>query len=338
MDVKSDCIKDEDFSEQIAQAEEFLEKTKFQGTVLIAQNNKIIYSKGYGTSDEKNQDNPQNSINTTYEIGSLTKQITGAAIMQLIEKRKLSLDTTIDTFFPDFEHGKNITVRMLIQMRSGLYDYINATSAFFPKNIAKQIEKQQYNNQPVQKDIVLSYLNSAETLTTPDSTYFYCNTDYFLLAKIIEKISGLSYEDYIQKNIFAPCGMKNTNCNFQDTIAKGYDYKNHYYSFPEFFASGCGNINSNVVDLLKWNIQFSNGTVIKKKSYKKIVSEKNYSYGLIKISNSVLHAGNTSVFNAYNLYNHKTKASIIVLVNKPVYKLNGAQVAEKLKNIFNIEY
>ena len=70
-----------------------------------------------------------------YEIGSITKQITAAAIMQLIEKNKISLDTTIDTYFPEFEDGKNITVQMLLTMRSGLYDYINAASEFYPKKV-----------------------------------------------------------------------------------------------------------------------------------------------------------------------------------------------------------
>ena len=199
---------------------------------------------------------------------------------------------------------------MLINMRSGLYDYINASSDFFPQEIANKIEKQEYNNQPVEENIVVDYLNQTQTLTTPDTTFFYCNTDYYLLAKILEQVSGMSYKDYMKKYIFSPCGMTHTNCNFQNTTAKGYDYKNHYYSFPEDFAIGCGDVNSNVIDLLKWNLQLSEGKVIKKKSYKKIISEKNYSYGLIKNSNSVLHAGNTCVFNSYNVFNHKTKTSI----------------------------
>ncbi len=338
MKVDVDFVENKKFSEQIAQAEEYLVKCNFQGTILVAQNQDILYAKGFGLSDKNNKESPTNSIHTTYEIGSITKQMTGAAIMQLIEKKKLSLDTTIDKFFPEFEHGKNITVRMLIQMRSGLYDYINASSDFFPKKIANKIEKQEYNNQPVEENIVVDYLNQTQTLTTPDTTFFYCNTDYYLLAKILEQVSGMTYEDYMKKYIFSPCGMTHTNCQFQNTIAKGYDYNNHYYSFPEGFANGCGDVNSNVIDLLKWNLQLSEGKVIKKKSYKKIISEKNYSYGLIKNSNSVLHAGNTCVFNSYNVFNHKTKTSIIVLVNQPVYKQNSSQIAEKIKNIFSFEY
>ena len=338
MKIDEDCIKNENFAEQIAQAEEYLVNCNFQGTILVAQNKDIIYAKGFGLSDKNDKESPKNSINTTYEIGSITKQMTGAAIMQLIEKKKLSPDTTIDKFFPNFEHGKNITVGMLINMRSGLYDYINASSDFFPKEIANKIEKQEYNNQPVEKNIVVDYLGQTQTLTTPDTTFFYCNTDYYLLAKILEQVSGMSYKDYMKKYIFSPCGMTHTNCNFQETTAKGYDYKNHYYSFPEDFAIGCGDVNSNVIDLLKWNLQLSEGKVIKKKSYKKIISEKNYSYGLIKNSNSVLHAGNTCVFNSYNVFNHKTKTSIIVLINQPVYKQNSSQIAEKIKNIFSFEY
>lgn len=337
MKIKSEPVENKKYAKQIEQADEFLVNNNFQGSILISQKNKIIFAKGYGISDINDNSNPQNSINTVYEIGSITKQITATAIMQLIEKNKISLDTTIDTYFPEFEDGKNITVQMLLTMRSGLYDYINAASEFFPKKVAKEIERKQYNNQPVDNEIVLKYLNQAPMLTTPDSTFFYCNTDYFLLAKILEKVSGLTYEQYIQKNILEPCGMTNTNCKFQQTTSKGYDNYNHYYSFPENYALGCGNINSTVLDLFKWNTQLPKGKIIKKKSFKKIISQNYYSYGLIKVSDSIFHAGNTNVFNSYNIYNHKTKTSIIILINRPIYNQNSAQIAEKIKTIFNFQ-
>jgi hypothetical protein len=156
-------------------------------------------------------------------------------------------------------------------------------------------------------------------------------------SQILEKVSGLQYEQYIQKNILEPCGMTNTNCKFQQTTSKGYDNYNHYYSFPENYALGCGNINSTVLDLFKWNTQLPKGKIIKKKSFKKIISQNYYSYGLIKVSDSIFHAGNTNVFNSYNIYNHKTKTSIIILINRPIYNQNSAQIAEKIKTIFNFQ-
>ena len=337
MKIKSEAVENKKYKQQIQQANEYLVNCNFQGTILISQKNKIIFAKGYGTSDQNDSSNPQNSINTIYEIGSITKQITAAAIMQQIEKKTISLDTTIDTYFPEFENGKNITIQMLLTMRSGLYDYINAAQEFYPKKVAKQIEHNQYNNEPVEDEIVLKYLNDAPMLTSPDSTFFYCNTDYYLLAKILEKVSGMTYDEYIQKNILKPFGMTNTNSKFQQTTAKGYDNKNHYYSFPENYALGCGNINSTVLDLFKWNTQYPKGKIIKKKSFKKIISENYYSYGLIKVSDSIFHAGNTNVFNSYNIYNHKTKTSIIILINKPIYNQNSAQIAENIKKIFEFQ-
>ena len=95
MKIKSEPVENKKYAKQIEQADEFLVNNNFQGSILISQKNKIIFAKGYGISDKKDNSNPQNSINTVYEIGSITKQITAAAIMQLIEKNKISLSSPL---------------------------------------------------------------------------------------------------------------------------------------------------------------------------------------------------------------------------------------------------
>ena len=120
------------------------------------------------------------------------------------------------------------------------------------------------------ENLVLTYLNDAPLLAEPDSTYFYCNTNYYLLARIIEQVSGISYYEYIQKNILDRCGMSNSNLEFQKTDTRGYDYKDRYYSIPASLALGCGDMNSTVTDLFKWNVLFTSGKVVKKKTFKKM--------------------------------------------------------------------
>lgn len=324
------------YLDQIQQIDTYLISTNFQGSVLVARKNKVVFAKGYGSSDKKNPEAPENTIFTTFEAGSITKQLTAAAIMQLAEKRKLSVNDKISKYFPDFPYGDDITVEMLLNMHSGLTDCINASFDFFPSKTAAAIQKAQLSNTALEQDIVLKYLNQAPLFTKPNSTFFYCNTDYYLLGKIIEKITDLTYDEYIEKNILKKCGMTYSNTQFQKTDTKGYDYKGRYYSIPAELALGCGNLNSNVLDLYKWNTQLATGKVVSKKSFEKMTDSQSYGYGLYRMQDTILHGGNTNVFNSYNSYNLKNKYSVIVLVNRPINETNATIVAEKIKETFGL--
>ena len=201
---KDEVIIDKKYKEFAEQADAYLQEAGFKGSVLIGRGEKIVFAKGYGLYDEKAAapDQCPIGINTTFEAGSISKQMTAAAVMQLAQAGKLSVDDKLSKFFPDFEAGGKITAGMLLNMRSGLTDHINSADDFFPKNIYRRIELKQMACEPVEENLVLEYLNEAPLLAEPDSTYFYCNTNYFLLARIIEMTSGLSYNEYIQKNIF----------------------------------------------------------------------------------------------------------------------------------------
>ena len=150
----------EKYSDLADQVNSYLEKQNFQGAVLIGKGKKIIFAKGYGSCDVNAKDLEPIGLNTTFEVGSITKQMTATAIMQLVQKHKLSLDDRLSKFFPEYEHGDEITIRMLLNMRSGLTDHINAADDFFPKNIYRHIEKNQIVNKPLDENIVLT---SAET-------------------------------------------------------------------------------------------------------------------------------------------------------------------------------
>lgn len=327
-------IVDEKYSEFSEQVDSYLTKQNFQGAVLIGKGKNIIFAKGYGSCDVNAKALKPIGLNTTFEAGSITKQMTAAAIMQLVQKHKLSLDDKLSKFFPEYEHGDEITIRMLLNMRSGLTDHINAADDFFPKNIYRHIEKNQIANKPLDENIVLTYFYDAPLLAAPDSTYFYCNTNYYLLAKIIEQKSGLKYEDYIKKNILKTCGMNNSNLKFQQTDTRGYDYRGRYYSIPASLALGCGDLNSSVVDLFKWNVSFTNGKIVKKSSFKKMIDSESYGFGLYCRDNTIFHSGTTNVFNSYNFYDTKEKLSVIVLVNRPINQTNATFVAGNILKFY----
>jgi len=338
IDFSQDEIIDNSYSQLNNDFENYLEKNKFQGAVLFAHKNTIIFAKGFGSCDSNNKKAAPITINSTFEIGSITKQITAAAIMQLAEKQKLSVNDTLEKYFPDFQYNKQITIEMLLNMHSGLTDCLNASASFFPTPIANQIELNTVTNKPVEKDIILKYLNTAPLFIPPGSSYFYCNTNYYLLAKIIEELSGLSYEDYVKENIFIPCQMNNSNTSFQETDTRGYDWKNRYYSIPDGFSTGYGNINSSVVDLYKWTQSFLSGKVVKKRTLRQMINTESYGYGINYQNGEMFHAGITSVFNSMCLYYPKDEITVIVLINKPVYTQNAASISRELYKLYQNLY
>ncbi len=331
---EGDSVENPDYSGFVAVADGMLKKKGFSGAVLVAKGKDVIFAKGYGSSDRRNPAAPPVTMNSVFETGSITKQMTAAAVLQLRDRKLLSLEDKIGKFFEGYRYGDKITVKMLLTMRSGLTDYINSPDDFFPPAVNAEIRRKERACLPLERDIVLKNFYDAPLVTEPGRTYFYCNTDYYLLAMIIEKVSGMSYEDYIRRNIFEKCGMASSNVEFQGTDTKGYDSASLYYSIPESLALGCSSVNSNVIDLFRWNTALASGRVIRKKSFREMTESRSYGYGVYRFEDSILHGGVTDVFNSYNVYYIDEKVSIIVLSNCPVYECNATVFAGILRKLY----
>ena len=212
----TDIISEDDTLEKIVapgyeEVEKYLDEESayksFQGVALVAQGNEIKFAKAYGNADY--DDNIVNKLTTRFAIASNTKQITAVAIMQLVEDGKVNLDDTIDKYFPNFKYANQITVRELLQMRSGLVDYLNAPELYFKDEeslkILNDYREKPYFDEYVSDsrwtaDIILNNLYLNELQFEPGQAYDYCNTNYYLLGLIIEQASGVSYEDYIKED------------------------------------------------------------------------------------------------------------------------------------------
>ena len=114
-----------------AAADEYLRGRNFQGAVLVGRNAEILFAKGYGLCDAKKESSPPVTVNSVFETGSVSKQMTAAAVMQLAQKKKLSVEDPLSLYFPGYRHGDEITIKMLLNMRSGLTDCINEPDEFF---------------------------------------------------------------------------------------------------------------------------------------------------------------------------------------------------------------
>ncbi|MFI5170877.1 MAG: serine hydrolase [Chitinophagales bacterium] len=239
-------------------------------TAFVAKNGKIIYEGAFGMANLE-LDEPM-QIDNVFRIGSITKQFTAVAILQLMEKGKLKLDDEITKFIPDYPmQGKKITIEHLLTHTSGIQSYTSMkdymTRMTLDLSPTEMIDH--FKNEPMQFD--------------PGTAWEYSNSGYFLLGYIIEKISGKTYGEYLQENFFDPIGMTNSYYGSEITIIKnrvGAYSKSEYgiinappLSMTQPFAAG--SIQSTVRDLFKWHQALHSYKVIKKESLEKAFT--NYS-------------------------------------------------------------
>ncbi len=236
----------------------------FQGAVLVEKEGKVILSKGYGMADYENT--IQNTSSTRFAIGSITKQFTAMAIMQLYERGRLKLDDKLSRYYPDFPRGNEITIHQLLSHTSGIVNY-----TMLP-------EYWQIDPYKITKDDIFKLLYNNPLDFKPGERWNYSNSGYVLLSDIVEKITGKSYEEYLDKNIFKPLRMKNSGlCMSRDKLnikTVGYDGYldiqpvDDTMSFRGSF--GAGSLYSTVEDLYLWEKALDTEKLVSKKTMNKI--------------------------------------------------------------------
>ena len=241
----------------------YAEYGKFNGSVLVAEKGKVIYKKGFGMADM--EWNIVNQPDTKHRLGSITKQFTAVVIMQLVEQGKLKLDVPISTYLPDYpkKNGEVITIHHLLTHTSGIP---NMTS--FPRFV-KDVMRNSYT--PVQ----LVNMSADSTLEfKPGERFAYSNSGYLLLGYIIEKVTGKSYEQVLQENIFTPLRMNNTGYDHHRTLLKhrasGYERSGTRYVNADFIdmsvPHAAGAMYSTVEDLYLWDQALYGNQLLRKEN------------------------------------------------------------------------
>lgn len=239
---------------------------KFSGVVLVTKEDEIIFEKAYGYAC-KNFDVP-NQLDTKFNIGSLNKVITKIAILQLLQKGKLTLDDLVGKHLPDFpkEIATKVKISHLISFTSGMGDYFN--EKFTAGN----------GNLRTLDDFVPFFIDDP-LLFEPGEKMEYSNAGYVVLGKIIEAVSGLDYYEYVKENIYKPAGMADSNHYEIDAIipklATGYTHhmpdgsihpskrRTNYYIIGSR-GSSAGGGQSTVYDLLKLDRAIANEVLLDK--------------------------------------------------------------------------
>ncbi|OMD41160.1 serine hydrolase domain-containing protein [Paenibacillus odorifer] len=233
----------------------------YSGSVLLVKDNKVIISKGYNMADYNN--NLPNGRDTIHQIGSLTKAFTAAAILQLQEAGKLSVDDPVNTYIKDYPNDR-VTLYHLLTHTSGIPNYTNSPD--FLKSI----------NIKISVDDLIAKFKDKSLEFEPGSRYSYSNSGYVLLGAVIEQVSGQSYGDYLNEHIFTPLDMKRsgylTKDNNHTDIAVGYslitpDISEIARPIDMTVPYSAGGIYSTVQDLYKWLQGLENGTIISDASW-----------------------------------------------------------------------
>lgn len=323
-----------------------LEKVGFSGTVLVELNGNKVISKGYGFSDKENL--IKNNPTIIFSTGSITKQFTATAILKLEMQDKLSTDDKISKYFENMSKDKeNITIHDLLRHQSGL-----------KSNVGSDFDK-------ISQIEFIDKVMSSSLLFESGTRFSYSNIGYSLLAIIIEKVSGTTYENYLYKNLWKPAQMETTGYsrpNFNiNKIAIGYyrdgkvwgksNDKNWDIDAPYWHLKGNGGVLSTTEDMYKWHQALMTENILSNEKKEKLYHPRlrpnenenpYYAYGwdIFKTNRNtsqVWHNGTNNIIYADFLRYIDEKVTIIMLSNKSHPNFDGLN-REIAKIIFDKNY
>lgn len=256
----SGCKKEEETHPQAkpieyVTADSYLKEIGFTGSVLIHKNGNDLLRKGYGKANRLN--NTPNDPSLIYRIGSITKSFTAAAVVNLKRDGLItSFDQKLSDFSKDFPFGDQITIRHLMTHHSGIPDYVGPVEKY-----AK--EHNYYFDTDEIFEIIEESIDENGLAFTPGAYFSYSNSNYFILGVLIEELTGISYEAYLQDKIYTPLNLIKT-AKGPDKItgnerAKGYHNHIEVGSYQMQIAFSAGALESTITDLEKWgNAMMSN--------------------------------------------------------------------------------
>lgn len=296
-------------------------RNRLNGAVLIRQGNQV-FSNFYGYRSFSGKDTL--NINTAFQLASVSKTITATAVLQLVDQNIISVEDSVNRYLEGFNY-EGITVHDLLSHRSGLPNYLYTTDDYWQDHSA-----------PIGMDTAYQLLtcNKPEIYGLPDRRFEYCNTNYFLLALIVEKVSGMGFGQYLKENVFKPAEMnnafvlsKNTTILPANTAIGSNNFSKEKAPFYQDYLYGDKSIFASVQDLNAFDLALRNGVLISKevreKSYlpnsKWKPGKSNYGYGWRIFSedrkNIVFHKGWWRGFRTCLFRDLKNDLCVIVLSN-----------------------
>ncbi len=312
--------------EIISQFDNIVERNKFSGSIYMKIGNDFEYISSTGSANaDKHIDN---SINTPFYVGNITKQFTAAAVLKLSEQKKLSLNDKLSKFFPDYEYAEKISVKQLLNMTSGIKSYVCHNDITKPSNyLVSDLNNFVIENNSFEenKKIILNWIFSQKLNFEPGTKFDTSESNYYLLGEIISKVSSQTYQSYIENVLFKPLGMGSSGFEANNKNALPYDKgpttQSLTYNGVGYSAFG---MVSNVSDLLKWTDSLLNAQVLSPLSFTQMFSnqissvkdaKKSYGFGVEINGKNVLSSGRYDAFGSVLTYKTDKSEIYISLTN-----------------------
>jgi CubicO group peptidase (beta-lactamase class C family) len=298
-----------------------LDRTKAPSAVVaIVRDGHVVFRKAYGFRDSERRITAD--VSSHYEIGSITKQFTAAAILQLRESGKLALDDKLSKYLPDAPHANEVTLRQLLSHTSGLPEYFDGPDI------------DQEATHPATFAQLMARIAGKPLAFAPGNRMTYNNTGYILLGRVIEVVSHQCYRDYVRTHLLDRANMKRTFTVADESrladMAVGYRVKQgalqRATAIHDSFGWSAGNLVSTVDDLANWSTALAQGKIVSEKSYEEMttpapISEGTSDYGLGLFVDSVRdqprigHTGGSFGFTTADEFFPKQNVRIIAFTN-----------------------
>ncbi len=318
-------------------------KEKFNGSVLLSKQGKVIFSKAYGL-DGAEISSPLTD-HSSFNLASVSKQFTAMGVVILKDQSKLNYQDKLSDYIPELSYYKEITIEHLLHHSSGLPDYMNLAA------------RNRTNNDIFTTAEMIALYNSLHpNLNFESGTKFqYSNAGYVLLAEIIERTSGNSFQEFMASHIFKPLNMKDTQVfnllSENEPVKRVYGFKRRFWLFggkniPQdlnYFdgVAGDGAIYSSAYDLNIWHKALRDGDLVSNETYKEAYnpaqlddgSKTKYGFGwFINDDNSVEHAGSWQGFTSY-IYRDMENDDLIVILDNSSNTLRVNSIGFRFNSI-----
>lgn len=302
---------------------------EFSGSIMLVKNGEVLLDQAYGPANVELRS--RNTTDTTYRIGSITKQFTAMAILILKDRGLLEFNDLICSYLSDCpESWQKITIHHLLSHSSGIVDY------------SKLPEAQRYRRIPASSEQIIATFSDKPLEFEPGTNWHYSNSGYYLLGVIIEKISGQSYITFLDENIFKPLGMANTGLGVpqaagyirrRDVLAEWNPYNNANFTFA------AGALYSSVGDLQRWDRALYTEILVRQETLDQMfqIQAGNYGYGWYIINRNghkvAFHDGQLPGYSAYFQRSLDNRGCIIILSN-----IGNSSLKKIKSDLFNIDY
>jgi CubicO group peptidase (beta-lactamase class C family) len=303
--------------DQVVQS--YVDAKQFMGSVLVGQGDTVLFEKSYGSANL--EWNIPNAPDTKFRVGSVTKQFTATCILLLEERGKLKLSDPIKQYLPGIPETWNpITIRQLLTHTSGITELVG-----LPDFETTQLS-------PTTPEKTIALLRDKPLDFVPGAQFSYSNSGYIVAGAIIEKVSGQSYEQFLQENIFTPLGMSGSGYDLNATVipnrASGYASGPNGLSNASYvhmtvpFAAG--GLYSTSEDLFHWNQALFGYQVLSESSVHQMTTPEKFDYGMgLAMMTSrgrpvIQHGGVIEGFKAFLSYYPESRVTVVVLANSEI--------------------